>query len=157
MGKKKLPYQEGDWFAVPLREEGYAVGLVARSSPGGKVLFGYFFGPRRQKLPSIKNISGLTPEAAILIAQFGDLGLYNGEWPIIGHSEPWSRSAWPMPKFIRIDAISEKALLIEYSEDDPNHEISVTPCDPNKVRMLPKDGLWGYGAIEIRLTKMLSS
>lgn len=38
-------YREGSRFAVPLRQGGYAVGLVARVNPRG-VLLGYFFGPR---------------------------------------------------------------------------------------------------------------
>ena len=39
----KASYREGDWFAVPLRDGGYAAGLIARANPKG-VLLGYFFG-----------------------------------------------------------------------------------------------------------------
>ncbi len=31
-GTMSLSYHEGDWFTVPLRRAGYAVGLVARLS-----------------------------------------------------------------------------------------------------------------------------
>jgi hypothetical protein len=40
----KLPYSEGSVFLVPLRKGGYARGVVARASPKGKGLLGYFFG-----------------------------------------------------------------------------------------------------------------
>jgi hypothetical protein len=35
---KKLTYREVDLFVLPLRDRGYAVGLVARSGPRGRVL-----------------------------------------------------------------------------------------------------------------------
>lgn len=37
----KINDREGDWFAVPLRKGGYAVGLIAHANPDG-VLLGYF-------------------------------------------------------------------------------------------------------------------
>lgn len=71
MRKKKLPYAEGDWFGVPLKNGGYAVGIIARSRRSGKALFSYFFGPRHWELPSMNDIRGLTPADAILIGKFG--------------------------------------------------------------------------------------
>jgi len=153
LGKKKQLYKEGDWFAVPLREGGYAVGLIVRS---GGVLFGYFFGPKREKIPGLSEFQALTPENAIFVGQFGDLGLLKGKWPIIGHSESWDRRIWPMLPLVRRDAVSGEARLIKYSDDDPIQEISETPCDLFEIRNYPEDGLWGSGAVEIRLTKLLS-
>jgi hypothetical protein len=31
-------YSEGDWFAVPLRDDGFALGIVARANPEGRCL-----------------------------------------------------------------------------------------------------------------------
>jgi hypothetical protein len=31
----KLPHTEGTWFAVPLRDGGYGVGVVSRVAPKG--------------------------------------------------------------------------------------------------------------------------
>ncbi len=50
---QNLPYQEGDWFAVPLRSGGYGVGLVARA-PGNGIVLGCFFGTRYDTLPKEK-------------------------------------------------------------------------------------------------------
>ncbi len=154
LGKKKQPYKEGDWFAVPLREGGYAVGLIARS---GGVLFGYFFGPKREKIPGIGELRTLVPENAVLVGQFGDLGLFEGGWPLIGYSEPWDRNIWPMLPLVRIDAVSGEAWLVEYSDSDPIRQISITPCDPAEAKKFPKERLMGSGAVEIRLTKLLST
>ncbi|MBM3240185.1 hypothetical protein FJZ31_28200 [Candidatus Poribacteria bacterium] len=157
MGKKKLPYKEGDWFGVPLEDGGYAVGLIARSRRGGKALFGYFFGPRRSRLPNLNDIRDLTMADAILIGRFGDLGLYTGEWPIIGHSEPWDRNAWPMLPLIRVDEFSKKAWKVEYSEDDPSLIVQETPCDAKEAYRFPRDRAMGSGAVELRLMKLFSS
>jgi len=94
----KLPYKEGTWFAVPLRGGGYATGLVARHIPGeGKIVLAYFFGPKRQTIPSMEELEGLTPDMAIKVIRVGDLGLFEGSWPIVGDSPKWQRERWPMP------------------------------------------------------------
>lgn len=155
MGKRKLPYKEGDWFAVPLREGAYALGLIARSSSKGKVLFGYFFGPMRRTLPCIADTKSLTPADAVLIGMFGDLDLFSGRWPLLGSAVPWNRSAWPMPFFVRTDSVSGKCKLIEYSEDDPNHEIRAVFCDPSDAQKFPPDRLMGSGAVVIHLEELL--
>ena len=51
----------------------------------GQVL-GYFFGPRRRHVPTIEYVCGLLPEDTALPAQFGDLRLIQGDWPIAGES-----------------------------------------------------------------------
>ncbi|MFE2092535.1 hypothetical protein [Streptomyces sp. NPDC059460] len=58
-----LPYAVGDVFAVPRRDHGHALDLVARMDGKGTAL-GYFFGPRiesTQGLPE-PGCTGLIPE-----------------------------------------------------------------------------------------------
>src|SRR5262249_24112871 len=113
----KLPYREGTVFLVPLRTGGYARGVVARSGPKGKVLFGYFFGPRLS-VPEV-NALALDPSKAILRAMFGDLGLIKKEWPIVGWVDGWDRSRWPMPDFVRRDPSGKKRpVRVQYSDTD---------------------------------------
>jgi hypothetical protein len=152
--RSNLPYKEGDWIAIPLQNGGYAVGLIARVPPGGKILLGYFFGPKRSEIPVLSDVEHYTAKDAVLIKMFGDLGLINGEWKVIGHSTSWKRDSWPVPLFVRKDDISNRYTLIEYDNDNLT-EISERPCDIKEVEFLPKDGLSGYGAIEIRLTALL--
>lgn len=150
----QLPYSEGSVFLVPLRTKGYARGVVARSTARGRVLYGYFFGP---PLASATNASfdDLAPHKAILTTHFGDLGLINGEWPVIGVTPSWNRSKWPMPDFVRRDDLSHKAWRVHYCDDDPNRIEWETPTDYDVD--LPPDSLSGYGAVEIVLTRLLDS
>lgn len=156
MARKKLPYKEGDWFAVPLRNGGYALGLAARVTRGGGIL-GYFFGPRRETVPTKEDIQGLTPEDAVLIRHFGDLGLLRGEWPMVAETKEWRREEWPQPAFGRIDIVDpSKAVRVEYDDSDVHKVLRETPISLEEARHLPEDGLSGYGAVEIRLTRLLS-
>ncbi|MCX5677329.1 MAG: immunity 26/phosphotriesterase HocA family protein [Planctomycetota bacterium] len=149
----KLPYTEGTVFLVPLRNGGYARGVVARASPEGKGLFGYFFGPRLPS-PAAATLEGLDPERAVLRVVFGDLGLINGEWPILGTVLGWERSQWPMPDFVRRDPLGKrKPVLVRYSDTDPLRVEAEYPIEDDSD--LTPDSAYGYGAVEIKLTKLL--
>ena len=147
-----LPYSEGSVFLVPLRKGGYGRGVVARSGDEGKVLLGYFFGPRITSADEVA-FNDLDPTNAILRVRFGDLGLLNGEWPIVGVVSAWDRPKWPMPDFVRRDDLSKKAWLVRYSDDDPNRIEAEYPTEFSSE--LGRDSLSGYGAVEIVLTKLL--
>ena len=148
-----LPYSESSVFLVPLRNGGYARGVVARASPKGKGVLGYFFGPR---LSSTDDAvwDDLEPAKAILRIRFGDLGLINGEWAIFGKVPSWNRSEWPTPDFVRRDPLGRsKPVLVRYSDDDPMR-IEAEYRIEDDSGMLP-DSAYGYGAVEIELTKLL--
>lgn len=102
-----LPYHEGQFFMLPLDHGTYAVGLTARVPTRGGVLLGYFFGPRRLEPPTDPNyLRQLRPEHAVLCCRFKDASLYRGEWSVIGASEAFERSRWPVPAFHRYDGSS---------------------------------------------------
>lgn len=149
-----LPYSEGTAFLVPLRIGGYARGVVARTSPNGKVLFGYFFGPRLLSINTI-SLDDLEPSQAIMTLRFGDLGLTNGDWPILGIVPNWDRSKWAMVDFTRRDYISQKAWLVRYSDDDPNCVEAEFPIEFDTES--PRDSVSGYGAVEIKISKLLDN
>lgn len=155
MARAKLPYREGTWFGVPLEDKSFAVGIVARMHRSGKVLFGYFFGPRMASLPSASQLKTLQPGEAILACQYGDLGLIRNWWPIICHQEVFSREDWPMPKFVRQD--ETRTALIEYRDDDLLTEVRCEVVAASMASGYPEDSLYGYEAVQIRLHKMLSS
>jgi hypothetical protein len=154
MARRKLTYREGDWFAVPLQGGGYGLGLVARMNRRGAVL-GYFFGPRRESVPTSADVLALSPSQAVLIAQFGDLSLLDGSWPILGRDEDWDRGKWPVPAFARIDEYAGKAWRVEYAEDDLSwiRDIATTP---EQVRHLPNDAAYGDEAVAIELEMLLT-
>ena len=150
----KLPYREGTWFGVPLRQGGFAVGVVARTTNQGKIILCYFFGPRRIAVPAFAEVEGLKPSDAIRVVRVGDLSLIRGEWPIIGQVGKWKRLEWPMPSFIRRDALSCKAWRVQYSDTDPN---SIDHQEPTQYESeLETDSVFGASAAELVLTKILT-
>ena len=150
----QVKYAEGDWFAVPLRSSGYALGLLARSNPKGALL-GYFFGPRLPVLPTQATAAGLTPAQAVLVGKFGHLGLKHGKWPIVGRVEPWDRAAWPMPVFVRYEELTGRSFHVFYDPDDPVRLLREEQVPPGPAEQLPADGLMGAGFVESRLTRLL--
>ncbi len=153
---KKLKYQEGDWFSIPLTNRRYARGIVARTGPRRRIVFGYFFGPALRKVPTVDEIESYTPSDALLIGMFGDLSLILKEWPIIGQISKWYRSKWPMPNFARHDEDDDDAWEVVYSEDNPAITVSERRRTPLQISHLPEDCLMGAGYVEIELEKLIS-
>jgi Immunity protein 26 len=152
---KRLPYREGDWFAVPLAGGGYAVGLIARSPKNGKILLGYFFGPRRFELPKVADLLALTPEEAVLVDRFGDLCLFRQEWPVLGPTPDWDRGRWVMPAFGSVEVFSGVGWRIEYPDDDPAAQPRRTRVPAEEAQRLLANRLQGAVAVAIRLNQLL--
>lgn len=145
-----LPYTEGSVFLVPLRTGGYGRGVIARATPKGRVLFGYFFGPRLASAEPVP-LDDLVPQRAVLRIRFGDLGLINGEWRVFGKLPNWNRSDWPICDFVRRPP-GMRARLVRYADDDPNRVEAEYPADDEAE--LETDSLSGYGSVEIKLSKL---
>jgi len=119
----------------------------------GKALLGYFFGPPISS-PDGVIWDDLDPARAILRIRFGDLGLINGDWRVLGMIPNWNRSAWPMPDFVRRDPLGMlKPRLVRHSDDDPLR-VEAEYIIENDAG-LATDSMYGYGAVEIELTKLL--
>jgi hypothetical protein len=151
---KRLPYREGSFFAVPLRQGGYAVGLVARMAPQGKIVLAYLFGPKLVSVPSLSDVAGLRSIDATKCLRVGDLGLLNGEWPVIGDLPHWRREDWPVPEFVRRDELSKRAWRVFFPDSDPS-AFEREEAAPYEINGLETSGLYGYGAVEILLTRLM--
>ena len=68
----RVKFEEGEWFALPLRVDGWGIGLIARTSVPYRIvhLLGYFFGPARPAIPTLENVVGLRAEDASLFGFF---------------------------------------------------------------------------------------
>jgi Immunity protein 26 len=152
--RRNVKYNNGSCFAVPLRTIGFGVGLVARNNGKG-VAFGYFFGPMI-RTPSEANVSDLHPSRAVLVGQFGDLGLVKGAWPILEPLPRWDPELWPFPPLARVDKSSGRAWLSTYDERSfvcrEEREVDV-----GAAQNFVADGVIGYGAVEIWLTKLIGT
>jgi hypothetical protein len=151
----RINYREGDWFAVPLRGGGFAVGLIARANPGG-VLLGYFFGPRRSEAPAREDLAALRPGDAVLVRKFGHLGIVQGKWPLLGQLDGWDRRDWPTPVFVRYEELTGRSFRVFYDDDDPNRVLREEQISPGMAEQAPKDGLMGPGFTEGALTRLLA-
>ena len=152
---KKSNYREGDWFAVPLDDGGYAIGVAARANPKDGVLLGYFFGPRREEVPSLRDMQNLHAADAVLVGHFGHLGLTQGKWPNIGAFDDWDRTAWPMPVFVRYEQLSGRSFKVYYDDDDPNKRVKEEQIRPGTAEHGPTAGLMGAGYVEEVLSDAL--
>jgi hypothetical protein len=152
----KITAKEGDWFAVPLRDGGFAVGVVARANRKGG-MFGYFFGPKRAEVPALGDMTGLTAEDAVLVGKFGDLGLHEGSWPLLGPCPHWDRGRWPMPPLIRYEELTGRSFRVYYADDDPGKMIRKEQIPAGSTEHGPEDGLMGAGFVEKRLTRVLGN
>ena len=149
----KPSYPDSSVFLVPLKDGGFARGVVARTAPGGKMLLGYFFGPRLAA-QSEAVLSQLEASDAVLSLRFGDLGLFKGIWPIIGKLPSWDPAKWPMPNAVRRDPLGKiKPILIRYDDNDPSEILSEAVLERDNG--LPAEGLAGYGFVEAILSKLL--
>ena len=159
MVSKVVKYNEGQWFAVPLRSSGYALGIIVRGSYRTKGGLGYFFGHKYEALPSGSETYLKGKDDSILICLFGDLGIIRGQWPLIQDGKPFNRDDWPVPLFHRVLPFPEgKAVVVEYRQDFSGLETPIreTITSVNEeILKLPEDGLFGSGAVEIVLSKLL--
>ncbi len=157
MVRKKIYVNEGQWFAVPLRNGGYALGVIVRGD-NKSVCLGYFFGPKYEKPPVDEDVLKKKPEDAILITRFGDQGLKNSSWPLIQTPRPFSREEWPIPKFcVEVPFSPDKAFVREYEFRDSGEWRLIREylVDAKTVMGMPSDSLKGGGSVEVTLTKLL--
>ncbi|MGY2703348.1 Imm26 family immunity protein [Nocardioides sp. HB32] len=151
----KLNYAEGDWFAVPLRTTGFALGIIARANPKAALL-GYFFGPLRPHPPGLDDTTELLPHQAILVGRFSHLGIRGGSWPLLRQEPGWDRSAWPTPIFVRYEELTGRTFHVHYDDADPARLIGETLVARGLAEQGPRDGLMGAGYVELRLTALLT-
>ena len=164
--KQHIKYDEGQWFAVTLKDGGYALGIIVRGRYRTKGGLGYFFGPVFSEVPTIADTERLEPSDAIHVGWFGDLHIIEGKWPLIGTPSPlFERGRWPIPTFARISrprpgeevCPEEIGVLVKYDQEDPGDQSTEqrTLCQDSKLVGLPRAVRSGAGAIEIKLTNLL--
>jgi hypothetical protein len=134
-------WTKGYWVGVPLRDGRWGAGMIARGRKNG-ILLGYFYGPWNS-CPSLDDVTGLSPQDALLVRRFGSMGIRDGEWPIIGKQPRWKPEEWPQPEFFRQNGTFLRAV----SYDDKNKggcERRLQEGEP-----LPRwtDGFWGHIAL----------
>jgi hypothetical protein len=128
---------------------------VARLSGDGEI-FAYFFGPMLAKQEG--SFYDVRIQNALLSGRCSDLGLLKCEWPLAGQLRNWNRDDWPLPPLYREDMEAKKAWLSYYDNDNMEF-IREESIEYGKAQYTKYsyDRLMGYGAVEIRLTKLMKS
>jgi hypothetical protein len=151
--------REGQWFAVPIASDEYAVGLVARAQRRGDTLFGYFFGPLRREPAKLEETSQYKAADAVLIARFRHDALVSGQWPLIASATDWNRSEWPMPEFhvpFTYEATGE-SWAVMYADDDPDRSVRRRRISVEEEADYPADGELAPAHVERMLAEELGA
>lgn len=140
----RVPYKEGDWFAVPIKS-GYVLARIVRAKKTGGSLLGYFFEPLYKSVPTAEDTIGLKASSAFNIAKFGYLGLVKDNWPIIHRPDTWNRGDWPMPPFGRLnDFVPGRGFVSVYDEDQLERSLSERGVTAEEAMQYPSEGLAGH-------------
>jgi hypothetical protein len=141
----KIPYKEGDWFAVPIKS-GFVVGRIARAQPRKAVLVGYFFKPLHLSLPTKSDTHELKAQDAFYIARFSHLGFVLDNWPVIYRPDDWKREEWPMPPFGRLfDFVPGAGFVTTYDDKEILRTVSERAVSAEEAMRMPQDG--GAGCV----------
>lgn len=143
-------YSSGTQFVVPLRTGGLVRGVLLRLGKKG-VALGAFFGPVLSSMADVDPLSLSDLKQTLLVAQFGDLGLKNGEWEITGKAPETLCQRLDVSEFVR--ATSDGQVLVSRYDDRMNF-LAERRGSQRDVEALPKDTLMGYGSVEIALTEL---
>jgi len=154
VNRGRVRYSEGDWIAVPLPHGGYGIGLIARKGRRG-VLLGYFFCPRYDRVPDERATDGRKASEAILVEQFGDLGVLSGDWPVVKTASDWKRTEWPVPDFGWVDSVNPAVGYRTTYSDDLDECVREVRVSADEARSLPEEGLSGFIALTIRFENVL--
>ncbi len=109
------PPSTGDWFAIPLRFELFAVGRTVATDSHGAML-AYFFGNFFERLPTFADVLALRPGDAQLIGVCDCDGVRGGAWPLVRGPRGLDPRPWPIPYFRAIDARTGR---MTWSSRDP--------------------------------------
>jgi hypothetical protein len=154
--KYVINYTEGDCFIFPLRDGGFARGIVVRMDTLGGIL-GYFYGPILQTSEEAKITNDLIPANAIYVHFCGDLGLVDDKyaWHVIGKIPDWSRKNWSMPIFGSVDLLRPSRGEIRIYDEDTLQLLRIKVVTASEAKQYPEDGVGGCGFIEKQVSKIL--
>ena len=151
--RRRARLVEGSCYAIPLPSSGFAIGVLTHMI-GGKLPFGYFFGPRRLSVPGPEDIVTLAPDTAVLQAKFGRTEIDSNHWPLIGGIPKWDPVAWPTPPHTSGLAGHGMVWRVDYDRAAPkDKEVRLVKVAETHATGLPGDVLYGALALAKELDR----
>ena len=150
-------YSEGDFFAVPLKTGGFAIGLALCLGIKHDVV-ARFFGPVRDSLPSLDELKNLREINSAHIEHFLDDGLRDGSWEVIGQYPEWDAYDWPIPKFgwLERSPSNSEGQAFEVELDENLRASRQKKVSIEHFNTLPYEVLVGSKDVEITLALALT-
>ena len=148
---KKPRAVAGSVVLVPLAPDEFAVGVVIHTDGKGRCV-GAFFGPRVRSASEV-DTGGLRLENAVWVCRFGDYGIHNSLWPVIGAIPNWASAPWSVTSFARGHDDPTLCYITEYDNVLNVKSDRVAPASEGQA--LPKDSLCGSAIVEKLLAKLL--
>ena len=148
---KKPRAVAGSVVLVPLAPDEFAVGVVIHTAGKGCCV-GAFFGPRVRSASEV-DTGGLRLENAVWVCRFGDYGIHNSLWPVIGAIPNWASAPWSVTSFARGHDDPTLCYITEYDNVLNVKSDRVAPASEGQA--LPKDSLCGSAIVEKLLAKLL--
>jgi hypothetical protein len=153
--RARILLREGDCYGIPLPGGGFSIGFLSQLIVG-KLPFGYFFGPRRERPPTIDELQTLRPAEAILRVKFGDTEIQNGRWQVLGQIKGWNANDWPTPPTDGGPAGPGRRYRTEFPRDAPKDRPSRnTVVKAAEAAQFPPDRVMGGLAVETELDRNL--
>jgi hypothetical protein len=137
-----LKFHVGDWCGIPMPENRWVTGRIVHHQDA--LIVGYFFGPRRDELPAVEDLKDLSPARADEIRIVSDLGLQNGDWPVLGGHDDFKSSTWIVPAFGKRDWVENRYWRIVYSGGNVLASPDMEPISFQEYLELPQVGLVGH-------------
>lgn len=151
MRRKKLKIKEGDVFAVPLLQGGYAIGLVAREHKG--ITLGYFFKSIFTEVPEFLDATDINSWPVAFIGKFSSLGIEEEEWPLLKTNFVFKREDWPIPVFKMQDLLTEQYFAVLYDDTLVNEErYKITKEEADK---LFGHAYSGHGSLQKKISSLI--
>lgn len=116
LGLYPVRFEQGDAVCVPLAGGGYAMGVIARVGESGNAL-GYFFGPRKDRVPAVSELGTPRSSESAYVAIIGRES--SGGWRNLGALPGFQAREYPLPKFC--------IPSLPYFPDDPCSLIEYDP------------------------------
>lgn len=156
MGRKVAYVREGQWFAVPVYDGQYALGLVIRVSSIGIGMISTFFDVISDDPEGLMALLPLDQKTRMFSRKHGHLGFKLKTWVPLNMNPEFCRDRYPLPLYRQYgrDDVFRQAVLIVHPET--LQPMTITEYYGTDYDKMTAYGAAGHGFIEQVLERWLS-